>query len=91
MTRYSARLRQLEHRLAPSCPLCAGRAIDFITIHGDETLPPRAPCESCGKPRMAFVVHLADEQPDTAAGDIMPAPESRSKPLVRRRRFYGTE
>ncbi len=64
MSRYAARLRSLEHRIVPACPLCAGYpAIDFITVHGDETPPPPPPpCEACGKQPTKFVVHHAADE-----------------------------
>jgi hypothetical protein len=93
MSRYVTRLRQLEGRFGSGqCPLCAGNVgVDFHTVAPGETLPPRKVCEVCGVPRLAFVVELANDPPDTAVTDITPAPERRSKALVRRRRFYGPE
>ena len=64
MSRYGARLRSLENRLAPACPVCAGYpAIDFVTVHGDETPPPAPPpCEACGKLKTRFIVHHACDE-----------------------------
>jgi hypothetical protein len=65
MSRYAARIRQLEHKLAPTaCPVCAGYpAIAFVTIHGDETPPPPPPpCEACGKLATRFIVHHAADE-----------------------------
>ncbi len=78
MTRYSARIRALEGRIAPACPLCAGYpAIDFITIHGDETPPPPPPpCEACGKLATRFIVHHA--------ADAVAPSEQRAADLLRR-------
>ncbi len=78
MSRYSARLRSLEHRIAPGCPLCHGAPmIDFITVHGDETPPPAPPpCEGCGKVKTRFIVHHAAEPiDDTVAPSQQPAAE----------------
>ncbi len=93
MSRYTARLRSLEHRLVPSaCPLCAGApVIDFHTIHAGESVPPARLCTACGVQHKVFIVEFDDEPTVPAAKDIMPAPERPSKALVRRRRFYGTE
>jgi len=69
VSRYGARIRALEHKLVPGdYPLCAGcngRGIDMITIEEGETPPPRPVCESCGKPRRAFIVEFTDEPIDT--------------------------
>jgi hypothetical protein len=93
MTRYSARLRQLEHRIAPgACPVCAGApAVDFITLAPGESPPPRQACESCGAPHMAFIVVLDRPQPEPAALDDNARAESQSKPRVRRRQYCGPE
>jgi len=98
VNRYSARLRSLEHRIAPgACLLCAGYpAIDFVTIHGDETPPPPPVCEKCGKPCRQFIVHHAAEpidtqQPVRTARVDNPRAETAPKPLVRRRQYNGPE
>ena len=78
MSRYAARLRSLEHRIAPGCPVCSGYpSIAFITIHGDETPPPPPPpCEGCGKLATRFIVHHAAEPiDDTVAPSQQPAAE----------------
>ncbi len=87
MSRYSARLRSLEHRIAPGCPVCSGYpAIDFVTVHGDETPPPAPPpCEACGKLATRFIVHHAAEPiDDTGAPSQQPAAEpfSRREPAA---------
>ncbi len=93
MSRYVTRLRQLEGRFGSGqCPLCAGNVgVDFHTVAPGETLPPRKVCEGCGVPRLAFIVEIDTDQPDTAAEDITPRAVSHSKARTRRRRFYGTE
>ena len=112
MSRYSARIRQLENRIAPGCPLCHGYpAVAFVTIHGDETPPPAPPpCAACGKVTTRFIVHhaadtvapseqraadlprrapAAESVPPTE--DVKPCSQRRSKPLARRRRYYGPQ
>jgi hypothetical protein len=91
VTGFGARLRNLEGRLGgDECPLCGGRpAIDFHTIHAGETLTPRPPCESCGKPSVTFVVEFDDEPTEPAVTDTMPPTQPPSKALVRRRRYCG--
>jgi formate dehydrogenase maturation protein FdhE len=86
MSRYGTRLRNLEGKLVPgACPICAGGpVVDFVTIHGDETLPPRQACSACGEQHKVFVVELADDPTDKSVTDI-------SKAFVKRRRWYGSE
>jgi len=78
VSRYGARLRSLENRLAAACPLCAGLpAVDFVTIHGDEPPPPPPPpCEACGKLATRFIVHHA--------ADAVAPSEQRAADLLRR-------
>ncbi len=102
MTRYSARIRALEGRIAPSeCPLCGGIAIDFVTIHADDPVPPAPVCEKCGKPRRQFIVHHAAEPigdevevstrvekgPKVGVNDAVAALDN--KPRTRRRQYCG--
>ncbi len=90
MSRYSARLRNLEHKLAPgACPLCGGCRVDFVTVAPGQAVPRQA-CESCGVPRLAFIVEIPDEQPEPATEDLTPARERPSKAVIRRRRYCGT-
>jgi hypothetical protein len=93
VTRYSARLRQLEHKLVPNdCPLCGGIAIDFVTLAPGETLPPRPPCTACGAARKAFVVVIDRPQPEPIPSEGIGhngRAETAPKPRVRRRQWYG--
>ncbi len=83
MTGYSARLRNLEHKLVPGdyplCAGCSGRGIDIIRIQEGETPPPRPVCEKCGKPRLAFIVEFTDDVDD----ELAPS-EQRAADLLRR-------
>ncbi len=98
MTGYGARLRTLENKLVPACPLCSGYpAIAFVTIHGDETPPPAPPpCTACGKLATRFIVHhaadwseVSDQSEKGSAADTVAPSQRRSKALVKRRQWYG--
>ncbi len=91
MSRYSARLRGLEHKLVPTaCPVCAGApAVDFVTLAPGESPPPRQACTACGAPHMAFIVVLDRPTPESAALDNNAPAQRRSKPRTRRRQWYG--
>ncbi len=94
MSRYSARIRALENRIAPACPLCAGYpAIDFVTVHGAETPPPAPPpCEACGKLATRFIVHHAADEVEvstrvekgSAADAVAPSEQPAAAALSRR-------
>jgi hypothetical protein len=88
VSRYAARLRSLEHRIAPGCPVCSGYpAIAFVTVHGDEaTPPPPPPCEGCGRVATRFIVHHAADEvapsQQTAAALPHRAPSAESVPAA---------
>jgi hypothetical protein len=73
VSRYSARIRALEGKLAPGeCRVCMGRAWDMVRVEGDDPVPPAPLCEACGKPRRQFIIHFTDDLPDE--GPLMPLP-----------------
>ena len=90
MSRYSARIRTLEARLAPgACPRCSVVcAVDFYTLPPGAVLPPAPLCERCGRPHKLFVVEIDTQQPVPAALDNERAAVVNSKALIRRRRYY---
>jgi len=91
MTRYSARIRALEHKLAPgACPVCGGCRVDFVTVAPGQAVVRQA-CEACGTPHKLMVVEIDTEQPEPAALEHNRAPETAREPRTRRRRYRGPE
>ncbi len=102
MSRYSARLRQLEAKLRPGeCRVCAGGRWEIVTVEGDEAPPPAPLCEACGQPAKRFIVWFMDNDADEGTLRPLPVAEreeapvdnntraERAKPRVRRRQYSG--
>jgi hypothetical protein len=69
MSRYSARIRQLEAKLRPGeCPVCGdgrGVVIRYVNVKAGEPEPELPPelCGECGKPRKRMLWII--EEPDS--------------------------
>ena len=89
MSRYSARIRQLESKLVPgACPVCGGCRVDFVTVAPGQAVPRQA-CEACGTPHKLIVVEIDTDQSEPAAPEHNGAAETAREPRVRRRQYYG--